>query len=649
MVAEDLLSLLRAFALKTKRATVDLHQFVASLSKGQAQLPEVEAAVKELEARSLLTVSIEDGRPRIVTLTNFAETALVAEYKQLTVEAQRPFPRADRAPVPVAAEKLVNADIKSQLGALLETSGPGMKGIVRLQFPEGVDHLVVPQESIATDLVEAAVAKVSRYLGDGKNEAYAESKLAATLRGSELLVHSTIEDVSLRPKKAAASVLTPTDFSFRFWTQLCNLILADFRVKKDKTDLDQGVCQSVYIIGYAVFHKKGAVQREKEYAEDRKSLEAQVRKAPFVFGFQDLYDLKDDKGTTFVQKHGRDFIHSFLKEKTTRAGDESLPYIVRVHAAAQKKEYFIQRDLVVPIFLKKLAEAGEELQRQYVDEWTAEMRQDRTPAVSKSDAAFRRDVEQRVKQGYPLLTALSNGSMLYLAGEETAISDQARAELRKCLAVESILRPADELLGLSRVALVKNARMYLPFWLTVPILSSILRIFRRMFAGRRVRTEEEGRPAPTAKSAARAGNDGAAAVGARAVAQAGAKVETTQKAALDKANLVRYRKSVQSLVDHYVPKGKTIDATLDELAEKWNPLYDPRQKKNLVEDVNALVRDFLRPVRRSFLVRPPDLKRIHALAEQLAASKSLSQIKKREVLMRYIELYMIRSLQVKTV
>ncbi len=55
----------------------------------------------------------------------------------------------------------------------------------------------------------------------------------------------------------------------------------------------------------------------------------------------------------------------------------------------------------------------------------------------------------------------------------------------------------------------------------------------------------------------------------------------------------------------------------------------------------------LRPVRRSFLAQPPDLKRIHALAEQLSTSKALAQIKKRDPLLRYIELYMIRCLQVK--
>jgi hypothetical protein len=648
MVSQDLYPLLRAFALRTKSATIDLHQFQTSLSKGQAQPAEVEAAAVELAGKSVVQVSMEDGKPRIVTLPDYPEIALVEEYKQLTIEPHRPFPRHDRAPAPLVESTLINADVKAQLGALLETSGPGMKGIVRLQFPEGVDELVVPRVSIGNDLIDAAVGKIGRYLQDGKNGAYAESKLASTMRGSELLVHSSIDDVTLRPKKAAAGVLTPTDFGFRFWTQLSNLVLQDLRAKNEKTDQDQGVCQSAYIIGYAVFHKKGAVQREKEWADDRKSLEAQVRKPPFVFGFQDLYNLKDDKGATFVAKHSRDFIHSFLKEKTTRSGEESLPAIVRVHAPVQKKEYFIQRDLVVPVYLKKLAETSEDLHRLYLDEWTAELRLDRMPPVAKSDAAFRRDVEIRVKQGYPLLTAMSNGGMLYLAGEETNVSESARAELKKCFAVESILRPFDEILGLSRVELLKNARMYLPFWLTMPILSSILRLFRRMGAGR-ARAEEAELPAVALAAKKVAGEPPRGAPAAAGAVGAAGQQGTTQKAALDKENLLRYRRTISSLMAQYVPKGGTIDGTLAELAEKWNPLYDKAQKKNLVEDVNALVRDFLRPVRRSFLVRPPDLKRVHALAEQLSASKSLAQIKKRDVLMRYIELYMIRCLQVKSI
>jgi hypothetical protein len=640
MLGQDLLPLLRAFALRSRSASVDLRQFLASMPRGQAQVGEVEAVVRKLAAEGALVVSTEEaGRPWVLSLPDYPVFALAEEYKNLTMDASKPFPREGTAPSPIPAAELVTADVKEQLGALMEASAPGMKTVVKLQFPEGVDALLVPQVSVATDLIEAAVAKISRYLQNGKNAAYAESKLGGVLRGNEVLVRQAIEDLATRPKKAASTVLNPTDFTFRFWTHLSNLVLQDIRAKSDKTDQDQGACQSAYILGYAVFHKKGAVQREQEWTNDRKSLEVLVRKAPFVFGFQDLYDLKDDKGTTFVSKHSRDFIHSFLKEKTKPKAEETIPYIVRVHAAAQKKEYFIQRDLVVPVFLKKLAETAEDLRARYLDAWTAELRADRTPEVTKSDAAFRRDVEFQVKEGYPLLAALSNGAILYQAGEETNISDSAKVELRKCFAVENILRPFDELLGLSRLVLLKNARIYLPFWMTVPVLSALLRMFRRMFRGREAQPAEKQQSAPS--SAARP----AEAETAKVVSAAGGTEKP--KVAQGKEALLRYRRSITSLISQYVAHGRTIDDTLEELAEKWNPLYAPEQKRNLVEDVNALVRDFLRPVRKSFLVRPPDLKRIHSLAEQLSTSKSLAKIKKRDLLMRYIELYMIRCLQVK--
>jgi hypothetical protein len=310
---------------------------------------------------------------------------------------------------------------------------------------------------------------------------------------------------------------------------------------------------------------------------------------------------------------------------------------VRIHAAAEKRDYFIHKDFIVPVFLKKLTECAEELRKQYLDEWTATLKEDRMPEQAKSDASFRRDVETRVMKGFALLATLSNGGILLLAGEEARLADETKRDLKKCFAVENILRPFDQLLGLSRLQLLKEARMYLPFWMTVPILSPILRLFRRMFGGK-------GR-------AGRAGESAASVPGpsvrpaAKIVAPSAP--EPPVPKAQSRENLLRYQRSIQSLISQYVPKGTTVDATLSQLAEKWNPLYASAQKKNLVEDVNSLIRDFIRPIRRSFIVRPPDLQRIHALAVQLSESQSLGKIKKREQLLRYIELYMVRCLQVK--
>jgi hypothetical protein len=109
-------------------------------------------------------------------------------------------------------------------------------------------------------------------------------------------------------------------------------------------------------------------------------------------------------------------------------------------------------------------------------------------------------------------------------------------------------------------------------------------------------------------------------------------------------NFLLYRKTIQSLIAQSVPSGKSLDGMLEELAERWNPLFDTQGKRNLVEDVNALVRDYVRPLRHSFQMKPPDMNRLHALAEQLSASKGLTKIRKKDSLIRYLELFMLKSL-----
>ncbi len=627
MRSQDLLSLLRAYALRAKRSVFDSREFFRSLPASEGSRAEAEAALAELSGKGIV-VSGED-----IVIPDFPVVALAEEYRQLVVDAWKPFPRVSTLSVPIAEADVISIDMKSGFTPLLETGGPIEKGVVRLVFPEGIDDLVVPRGQVGTDLVEAAVAKISRYLHNGKNDAYAEAKLVTLIRGGDMLVHQCMEDATMRPKKAAAAVLSPNDFIFKFWTHLSNLVLQDLRKKKEKTAEDQGCCQAAYIVGYTVFYQKGAAQKEQERAADRKSLETLVRKPPYVFGYEEMYGLRDDKGIVFVAKHDRGFITSFLEEKTKHAGSEGLAFLVRVHADAQNKDYFIHRDLLAPVFLKKLSEAAEELREGYINDWVAVLRREESRRIIKSDPAFAKDVEIRVKEDYPLLAALASGPLLYLARTETNITPAAADEVGACFGPDNSLKPLAELLGLVRAKLLKDARSYLPFWQTMPVIRQIVKFFRMLF---------EGRPARRPGEAAReeAGREEGA------PARAGDEDATSPSAIARERSSAVYQRAVQALRSQYVPAGKTIDGTLAELAEKWNPLYAVEQKRHLVEDVNSLVRDYLRPVKRTFRVSPPTLPRIHALAEKLSESRSLEKIKKRDVLERYIELYMIKCLEV---
>jgi hypothetical protein len=564
--------------------------------------------------------------------------ALTSEYRAIVGDPSRPFPRVETAPVRLPANELLPVEVKTGFTALLEQCQPGQPGVVRLVFPDGIEDLVVPRAAVAAELVDAAVAKIARWLSDGRNEAYVASKLAGILRGSESAVHRLLEDATQRPHLAAAKVHDPDEIAFRFWTHLANLVLTDLKKKAEKTSDDHGACQAAWIAGYAVFWRQGRKQQEQARVSDRHALEGLVRKPPYLFGLEDLYDLRDAKGTPFALKHTRSFITAFLKEKTRATEPGHLPYLVQL--AAHGHEYYVQRDLVAPVFLQKLSEASGEMREQYLDAWVAALKRDEHPKPMHADEAFARDVEMHTKEDYPLLAALASKTLLEQAEAETNVSEIARTELAKCFDRGGALLPLPVLLGLSRTKLLREARSYLPLWQVIPVLNVIVRLLRRAFGAAKT-ARETGEAARTIGGADRARP--ARADGSDREAASDPKTPSP----MAKESLASYRKAIAGLKARVVPAGKALPAALDDLAERWNPLYAEGPKANLVEDVNALARDFLRSLRRGFLVSPPTRERLAELAKQLASHKNLDQIRKKEPLERYLEIYFVKILDLK--
>ena len=636
MGSQEILEAIHAFALKLRSPTIELKQFTAS--SPHADEGEIEEDLRELEKAGRCVLMPPGGPIKTISLPDYYLILLEEELGAVSVDPSKPFPREETLRAPIPPSQMIAVDIKTDFAQFLAGVGASAQPVAKLIFPEGIENIIAPRSAAGSRLVEAAVGKLSAYLSDPRNAGYVESKLLSILKGNDVLIRQMVDDAANKPKKAAESVFAPSDFAFRFWTYLVNLVLQDFRKKKEKTVQDHGVCQSAYIVGYYAFFRKGQTQKEQEKAADMRSLEQLIRKPPYLFTFETLYGLRDDRGVPFVAKHSHQFIHSFLEEKTRRTGDESLPFMVRIHDAARNKDYFIQRDLVIPVFLKKLAETGEELHDLYLNDWIGYLKRHENRRIVKNDDAFKRDVELRVKEGYPLLQSLAHAPLLFLARSETVISQEAKEEIGRCLEPDNSLRPLAEIMGLFRSMILSEARSYLPIWETMPILRQIVALFRALFSMRRkprvAAPAQEEKPAPQPRPEPEE---------EQPVPQRPAAARAAE--ASERETLNRYRRSLQIIRDRYVPLGKNIDTALEELAEKWNPLYAEAQKKDLVEDVNALVRDFLRPVKRTLMAVPPDIKRIQALAEQLSGSKSLSQIKKKEPLRRYLELFMIKCLE----
>ena len=92
----------------------------------------------------------------------------------------------------------------------------------------------------------------------------------------------------------------------------------------------------------------------------------------------------------------------------------------------------------------------------------------------------------------------------------------------------------------------------------------------------------------------------------------------------------------------YVPESSTLDRELDSYEHIWNKRLGKDVHNNLTEDVNSLIRDYIRKTLRTMKTDGFTTKRIQSLAESLMTAPSLQKIGEHDALLMYIKLYMVK-------
>jgi hypothetical protein len=249
-----------------------------------------------------------------------------------------------------------------------------------------------------------------------------------------------------------------------------------------------------------------------------------------------------------------------------------------------------------------------------------------------------------------------NYNLLFLAREAANLDyDMAKTMDRVIEAKRGALYPFHKILALERKDLLDSAKLHVPLFQRISLLKNLYYLFQRLFRGlrklgqqagpqeqREDRRIDGGAAAPTAARgrSGRPTRGRTTAVGSPEGGVGGGTSTTLRPASA--SQLAAYKKAVQRLKLELVGEDKTIPDSLQELVERWNPLYDPQARRELVEDVNAMIRDYFRNLKRTFRVSPPSASRIRDLAAKLAENTSFARIKRKDFFVRYIEIYMLK-------
>ncbi|HUX13018.1 MAG TPA: hypothetical protein VMW87_08300, partial [Spirochaetia bacterium] len=511
---------------------------------------------------------------------------------------------------------------------------------------------------------EYSVQKVRNYLRSARNASYVQQKMAALFRQRDLSLKEMINSILATPDQAVATVLGPTDFTFQFWTHLSSNIIREFGPKADKLAEEHAYLQAAYVLGYYNVYYRGIQQKNLERETALKQFELRLRKKPYAYTIGDMINFTDSKGLLLSKRYPLEAMHDLLNKKTTPPDERSLPEIIRVRTQS-KKDFYLGKEFVLPLFGERLFLVSEELKSHYADTWCEALRNDETPRVMLDNAVFEEDVKAQAAARDPLFFALLNYDLLYLCAQESGLTGNAANEVNRLFDTRAgKLKSLAELLGLDRETLRRDALLLLPFWQAIPVLRVIVRFFQRLFLGT---SPQSRRTSPTPRSATAAESTQTArklAVAAESIQTAGGEpgridgdsanghsdTEVTSPEARAeamrnrKAQAAEFRAAIQRLEKSFVDEGKTLETSMRQLAERWNPLLDSAAKRNLNEDVNSLVRDYIRRVRSGFRIKAPDAARIRNMARELSEHEALKKIPKTDILRQYIELYMLKLL-----
>ncbi|HSV55878.1 MAG TPA: hypothetical protein VLH39_02070 [Magnetospirillaceae bacterium] len=636
----DILQLLRAYAAKNKVSIVDYRAFSRAVQRQAAHSDRSEPVFRDLAANPdivlvpklfqharerNLSIHTVGGQIDAVFLPEHFSDLLIAEYRRIEENPDIPFPDEESIRADIPAEWIQSVSVETDLTSLVETSRDRAAPFYRLVFPEGIRPMLVLSPMVSDKLLDHAVLKVRQYLRRGGNRDFVQNKLSYAFPGKEVQLKDAMSAILVRPFDAVRDMRSSgNEFTFAIWAYLASYMKKDIFKKQDKTAEDWSHLQAISLCEIYNNFFKGKAQRAVERETAFRTLDILLRKPPYNFTFEEMTDFRDSMGRPLLGMYTREELEEWLRVRTTQALPGSLPELL-MPVTARGQRWLVAKNRVLPLVVRLLGEARKSIRASLIAEWKAVMETFSTIPTMEDDEAYREDLEERVSRGYPVLSALVSEGIFSLVHSELRETPDAVPELDRFFS-RSDLVPIDELLDLGRKSLLMDVRNLLPIWHALPIVSSIFAFIYRSTNRMRARRQRLKTISDSASGSAE-----------RRIPPPGR----------ESARRLEFAAAAAKAEQALLPEGYKLDEYLSQLVNRWNTMLNPRAKADLTEDVNALVRDYLRGLLRT--LRPSSLtaERVQGLAANLADLPSLLKVRNHAALEEYISLYILRLLRVR--
>lgn len=576
-----------------------------------------------------LNALVSEKQVAIGTIRNkdyiFVVPYFIERYNDILTQIETnplvPFPNANELPKHVPADILTKVEPDEIVYKRLEKEVLDDKKLYCIVFGKNFPGLLYPSNYPMERLVGLCLKKIQELLHKEESHDYFLKKLTISNPGKELSIKNFFTQFVQNPQ-AALDVLKTSGDTFYYWSQMCYFLKQDYTKLKDFTPEDISILQSVAIIEVATsFHKTKTQERIAQEAAFEQ-LDILMKNPPYYYNMADIAKMKDKNGIPLLGQYKEEQLKEHLHEKTTLSVNNSLPELL-IFKVSNDAGYYIYKERVIPLILRLANDIRVLVREALIKSWYHKLLEYEVLPEMNENAAFENCLEREISSVEPILYALLNSPFLQVV----ALEDQTTGHISLYKDGERI--PYSEVLMVSRQEILADAKLKLPFWYTLPVISLILKLIFRKPKNKGRRKKES------------------VALQAQQEVKEKEKEEFRKRDEDDSVDPLKsrrreLRKIAVDLESQFVPENSTLDRELSGYMHEWNDRIGKQNYENLGEDVNSLIRDYFRKVLRRLKADTFNAERISHLAEALVDTPSMMKIKNHPALKRYVELYILK-------
>ncbi|MBQ7157883.1 MAG: hypothetical protein IJS09_00450 [Treponema sp.] len=633
----NILVLLKFFASKQGSAVIDYTAFCSYLKKYAEHhladqpalvdyvsdpVPPLQREIDKLQAtRQVLVVNTTPTKQAIVVIPFFNDL-FADRYKDLLANPGQAFPSELDLPKNIPPDILNRQNATELIFRLLNKPEKVEKTLYGLVMPNDMPTIVLPSIVPAETLISASLAKIRLLLSKGDHHDYFLKKMTISNPGREVSAKNFFLAFADKPD-AGLDMLKNSGDLFYLWNQLCYFIRQDYEKIKEYTTEDVSRLQAVQIIEIAASYYKDVAQEHQKKHQAMMALEEQLKRPPYYYTLDAICKFTDQKGDSLLGQYSEEELKNYLHTKSTESIGGSLPELLIFKAQDSEQRYFIRKDKVMNLVVRLSSDARSVIRETITKHWNQVLLQYDALPEMKDQTAFERRLEQEVKIQEPILYALLNATFLPVIDSESSESVEGHIPFF----YNGMLIPYSEILLMNRNELYTDARIILPFWYTAPLISWIAKLLFRPAKDKREKTPKNSAELYREEEENKRREENLEA-------------EISKNPNINKK--VALREAARIAEQELVPQSSTLDRELESYRRQWNHLLGKIENQNLTEDVNSLIRDYLRKCMRTFKTTSLTLSRIKSIAETLVKAPGMQKIKDSDALNMYIQLYLIK-------